>query len=253
MLYLIGLGIYDEEDISLRGLKTLKKADRVYAEFYTNAFNGDLGKLEKLTGKNIQTLHRADIEEHPEENIFKNSVKEDTALLVAGDPMIATTHSDIVLRARKAGIGTRIIHSSSIYSAVAEIGLQAYKFGKTTSIPYPEKDYLPESFYDALKSNLKEGMHTLLLLDVRAEEDRFMTVNEGIGILLRIEEKRKEKVFTEETLCVGIACLGGDSVIRYGKAKDLIDYGFGKTPHVLVVPGKMHFMEEEMLETFTHK
>lgn len=253
MLYLIGLGIYDEEDLSLLGLKTLKRVDKVYAEFYTNAFNGDLEKLEELIGKKIKVLNRQDIEEHPKENIFRSSLKGDTALLVSGDPMIATTHSDIVLRARKSGIETRIIHSSSIYSAIAEIGLQAYKFGRTASIPYPEKDYSPESFYDVLRDNLKAGMHTLLLLDVRSEEGKYMTVNEAISILFKIEEKRKENVFTGETLCVGVACLGGDSVIRYGKAEDVKEYDFGKTPHVLVVPGKLHFMEEEMLETFTHK
>ncbi|MBN2013769.1 MAG: diphthine synthase [Candidatus Altiarchaeota archaeon] len=253
MLYLIGLGIHDEEDISLRSLNILKKIDKVYAEFYTNAFNGDLGRLEGLIGKKILILSRQDLEERPDENILKYSLKEDAALLVSGDPMIATTHSDIVLRAGKSGIKTRVIHSSSIYSAVMETGLQAYNFGKTASIPYPEKGYHPTSFYDVLRDNLKLGAHTLFLLDVRAEEDRYMTVNDAIRILLQIEEKRRESIFTEETLCIGAARLGGDSLIRYGKAKDVKDYDFGKPPHILVVPGRLHFMEEEMLETLTHK
>ncbi|MBC7089677.1 MAG: diphthine synthase, partial [Methanobacteriaceae archaeon] len=35
MLYIIGLGLYDENDISIKGMKTLKECDRIFAEFYT--------------------------------------------------------------------------------------------------------------------------------------------------------------------------------------------------------------------------
>ncbi len=252
MLYLIGLGIYDEKDMSLRALEILRDADYVYSEFYTNAFTGDIRNLERLIGKKIQTLNRSDLEEHPEENILKNPSKK-TTLLIPGDPMVATTHTDLILRAKESGIEVKIIHSSSIYSAIAETGLHIYKFGKTTSLPFPQKNYFPTSPYTALKDNLRSGMHTLFLLDVRAQEDRYMTINDAIQIMHQIEESKKEKIFTKDTLCVGVARLGGDSTIIYGKTKDLMDYDFGRTPHSLVVPGKLHFIEEEMLQTFTHK
>ena len=35
MLYLIGLGLADEKDISVKGLEIVKKASRVYLEAYT--------------------------------------------------------------------------------------------------------------------------------------------------------------------------------------------------------------------------
>ena len=35
MLYIIGLGLADEKDISVKGLEIVKKADRVYLEAYT--------------------------------------------------------------------------------------------------------------------------------------------------------------------------------------------------------------------------
>ena len=35
MLYLIGLGLADEKDISVKGLGIVKKASRVYLEAYT--------------------------------------------------------------------------------------------------------------------------------------------------------------------------------------------------------------------------
>ena len=252
MLYLIGLGIYDELDITLRALEILKDVERVYVEFYTNASNVNLKNLEKLLGKKIYVLDRHDLEEHPEENILRDSMKKKTALLVPGDPMVATTHMDIILRARKLGIKTKVIHASSIYSAVAETGLQIYKFGKTTSIPFPDKSYFPTSPYDVLRENLKNDLHTLFLLDIKPEENRFISVNDAIEILLRIEEKKKENIFTKEILCVGVARLGNNSVIRFGRVMDLVNYNFGKPPHVLIAPGKLHFMEEEMLKAFTH-
>jgi diphthine synthase len=252
MLYLIGLGIYDEHDIPLRALEILGDVERVYAEFYTSASNVNLKNLEKFIGKRIQILDRPDLEEHPEENVLKDSLEEKTALLVSGDPMVATTHTDLILRARKLGIETKIIHASSIYSAIAETGLQIYKFGKTTSVPFPEKSYSPTSPYDVLRDNIRTGLHTLFLLDVKPAEKRFMSVNDAIKILLVIEGCKRENMFTEETRCVGAARLGNNSIIKFGQVRNLLEYDFGKPPHVLIVPGELHFMEEEMLKTFAH-
>jgi diphthine synthase len=250
MLYLIGLGLHSIQDMSLHSLEILKTADSIYAEFYTNAYNSEIPEIEALSGKKVALLKRSDLEEHPEENIL-SAPNKNVALLVGGDPMVATTHLDILLRAKKLGIKTKIIHASSIYSAVAETGLQIYKFGRTASIPYPEGKYFPTSPYDILKENQKTGAHTLMLLDVRAEEGRYMTVPEAIDLLLRMEETRKERVFSKDTLCVGVARLGGDSLIRVGRARELKKTDFGPPPHALIVPGKLHYMEEEMLNSFT--
>ena len=51
-LVFIGLGLYDEKDISLRGLEELKEADAVFAEFYTSLMPGfSIQKLEEMIGK----------------------------------------------------------------------------------------------------------------------------------------------------------------------------------------------------------
>lgn len=250
MLYLVGLGLHDEKDLSLKGLAILKDSDNIYAEFYTNFFNGNLENIEKLIGKKIEILGREDIEEHPEEKLLKNSIENNTTLLVPGDPMVATTHIDLVLRAKRLGIGVKIVHSSSIYSAISETGLQIYKFGRTTTIPFLEKNYLPMTPYDVLKENLERGLHTLMLLDIKSREKRFMTVNQGIEILMKIEEKRRDNVFHSNRFCIGVARLGGNPTIKAGKAMDLMKQDFGLPPHVLVVPGKLHFMEEEFLSEY---
>ncbi|MDD5112191.1 MAG: diphthine synthase [Candidatus Altiarchaeota archaeon] len=251
MLYLIGLGLSDEKDISLRGLEALKGSERVYFESYTGFFNGDLGRLEALCGRKIKALSRGDVEEHPEENVLKNALQGTVSLLVLGDPMVATTHVDLLLRARKKGIRTIVIHASSVYSAVAETGLQIYKFGRTTTIAYPEGSYFPTSPYDALGENRERGLHTLCLLDVKAAEGRYMTVNEAIGLLLRMESEKREGRFSGSTPCVGVARLGGDSTIKYGPVIKLLEADFGRPPHVLIVPGKLHYMEEEALKAFS--
>ena len=250
MLYLVGLGIFDEKDLSIRGLESLRNCSEIYAEFYTNYFSGSLSNLEDLIGKKIIPLQRGDLEEIPEQNVLKSSLKQDVALLISGDPMVATTHIDIILRAKKLGIPYKIIHSSSVYSAIGEAGLQIYKYGKTASLVYPEKNYFPTSPYDILSENQKMGLHTLFLLDIKAEENRFMTVNEAINILLDIEKQKKEGSFGPDTLCIGVARLGGDTLIKAGKASELQKEAFGKPPNCLIVPGKLHFMEKEALELF---
>ena len=73
-------------------------------------------------------------------------------------------------------------------------------------------------------------------------------VNEAIDYLIDIEQMRGEKVFTAKTLCVGCARLGSDKpTIIAGKAKELIDKDFGEPLHCLIIPGKLHFIEEEAI------
>jgi diphthine synthase len=158
---------------------------------------------------------------------------------------------DLLMRAKQAGIKTQIIHNASILSAVGVTGLQIYKFGKTTSIPFPEKGFEPETPYDVLKENQKMGLHTLLLLDLRPKENKFMTINDAINTLLKIEMRRNEKVFTKDTLCLGCAKIGSlDQKIKAGKPSELSKFNFGPGLHCLIVPGKLHFAEEEAIAMF---
>lgn len=241
MLYLVGLGLWDEKDISLRGLETAKKAARVYLEEYTSMLKGSgKTKLEKLIGREIVTLAREDIEQSPQ--WLDEAKVNDVVLLVGGDPLVATTHTDLLLRAWEKGIKTRIVHNASIYSAVAECGLQIYKFGKTATVVFWEKNYKPTSFYDVVKENTARGLHTLLLLDIRPE--RQMTPNEAIATLRQIDPK-----FAEREVVV-VSRVGGDTAVSYGKAGALEKLDHGAGLHVLVVPGELHVMEKAFLSHF---
>ncbi|EEB73626.1 diphthine synthase [Thermococcus sp. AM4] len=251
-LYFIGLGLYDERDITLKGLEIARKCDKVFAEFYTSLLAGTtMEGIEELIGKPIIRLSREDVELNFERIVLPEAKEKNVAFLTAGDPMVATTHSDLRIRAKKAGVESYVIHAPSIYSAVAVTGLQIYKFGKSATVAYPEKNWFPTSHYDVIKENRERGLHTLLFLDIKAEQNRYMTANEAMEILLRVEERKGEGVFTPETLVVVLARAGSlNPTIRAGYVGDMIHEDFGRQPHVLIVPGRLHIVEAEYLVEF---
>lgn len=247
MLYLIGLGLA-WGDLSMKALEAINKSDEVYLEAYTSISDWSVDRLKRLVGKKIIVLDRKQTEE--EMLFLKQAHLKDIALLVHGDPLSATTHAEILLQAKKKKIKTKIIHSSSVLTAVAETGLSLYKFGKTASIPLPEKGFAPSSFYDVLKENQSIGAHTLFLLDLKPAQKKFMTIPNAIKTLLEISKKRKEKFFTEKTLCIGCARLGTETQkIKAGTAKQLARESWGNLPYCLIVPAKLHFKEEEFIRT----
>ncbi len=54
MLTFIGLGLYDEKDITLKGLEAIRDADVVYAEFYTSPLGAKtIEKMEEVLKKSV--------------------------------------------------------------------------------------------------------------------------------------------------------------------------------------------------------
>ncbi|MDI6643696.1 MAG: diphthine synthase [Methanobacteriaceae archaeon] len=248
MLYFIGLGLFDEKDISLKGIEILKNVDIIYAEFYTaKLFGSTLSSLENIIESPIEVLSRKQVEE--EDIPIKSGLNKDVAFLTAGDPLIATTHSDMVIHAKKRGIKTQVVHASSIISAAPGLaGLQAYKFGKVTTIPFPEKNYFPHSPYLTIKANMGIKAHTLVLLDIRAEENRYMTANQGLDYLLKVEKERNEKIITENSIAVIIARAGSSKpLIKANRIHNLLNEDFGGPLHSLIIPSPLHIMEAEYL------
>lgn len=248
MLYLIGIGLGDEKDLTLRGLETIKRCSHVYFESYTSIYNGNFKKLEKMIGKKLIFADRKMIEVDCNV-ILEKAKKNDVALLIMGDVFSATTHADIILRAAEMKINVSVIHNASILTAIGDCGLSLYKFGKIASIPFVTDDWKVESPYDLLKEN--KDSHTLFLLDLKTKENKTMSFNEGIEFLVRIEEKRKEGLLTEKTNVVGLAGLGSSKAkIFYGPISKVLKKKVNIYPQCFIIPGKLHFIEEEMLERF---
>ena len=249
-LYMVGIGLNDEKDISLKGLETVKKCDIIYLENYTSKLSCDVRDLEKLYGKKIILADRNLVENEAEDTILKNAKEKDVAFLVIGDVFSATTHVDLMLRAKKENIAVKIIHNASVLTAVGVSGLELYKFGKTSSIPIINENV--ETPYDALKANQENNLHTLFILDLKEDSNDSLSVNDAIRYLLKVEMKRGERVFADNTVCVGCTKLGSlDQIIKAGKAKELLKYDFKKGMQCLIVPAKkLHFMEEEALRIY---
>jgi diphthine synthase len=254
MLTFIGLGLFDEYDISLKGLEAVKEAERVYVEFYTSCLMGtDLEKMEKLYGKKIHMLSREDVEQCPD--WLNEAIDKKVAFLTGGDTMISTTHVDLRLRAEKLGIETRLIHGASIASAVSGLtGLQNYRFGKSASIPHPYASrrgslVISETPYETIKQNFELGLHTLVFLDIDKNKG-YMTINQALGLLLEVEKKRDDEIISK-AIAVGIARAGSKiPIIKADYVKNLKNFDFGEPLHILILPGKLHFLEAEALMKF---
>lgn len=249
-LYLIGLGLADEKDITVRGLETVKNCDKVYLENYTSLLQCSVMDLEKCYGKKIIPADRVATEQGDEKIIDEAKYKK-VAFLVVGDPFSATTHIQLFKLAKERDVEVKVIHNASVLTAVGETGLELYKFGKITSIPFLEEHPNLETPYQVVKDNLKIGLHTLCLLDLKPAESKFMTIKEALDILEQIEKKKQEKIINKKLLVVGCARLGSEKqIIKAGTVSELKKVNFRKPPHCLIIPGKLHFVEKEMLDSF---
>ncbi|MBW2975728.1 diphthine synthase [Candidatus Woesearchaeota archaeon] len=243
-LYFIGLGLGDEKDITLKGLELIKKADKVYLEEYTSKLvRCSREDLERFYGRKIISADRDLVENKAEKTILKDAKQKDVAFLIIGDPFSATTHLDLKLRADSLGIKTIVIANTSIINAVGITGVDLYRFGRITTIPFDNKNI--RSPYDVIKNNLKNKLHTLVLLDLEPANNRYMKVSQALEYLLK-------RGLSKNQLCVGCAGIGGqDPIIKAGKAEDLLKKRFTGYPQCLIVASKLHFMEEEALKKYS--
>lgn len=250
-LIFVGLGLNDEKGITVKGLEETKKADTVFMELYTSLMpDFSLQRFEALCGKKVQIVSRRELEEENGTQILQAAKKGKAVFLVPGDPFIATTHVTLRIDAEKQGIKTHIIHGTSIMSAIVSLsGLHNYKFGKTVTVPFPEN--FSQTPYNVIAQNKKLGLHTLCLLDLKANENLFLSINQAITMLIEVEEKKELDVITSDTVAVGIARAGGNSpTLKADFVKDLVNYDFGEPPYSLIFPGDLHFMEVDSLIAF---
>lgn len=245
MLYLIGLGL-GEKGISLEGLETVKKCDKVYLEGYTVDFPYLRGNLGRILDVNIEVWGREKVET---EEIVEESRDKDVALLVYGSPLIATTHISLVRDASEKNVKYKVINSASVFDAVVESGLQFYKFGKVASMPQwdEKKNYRPDSFMEIVKDNKKIDAHSLILCDIG------LKFSEALEQLKKASKNRGFSL--DDKKLVVCESLGTEKEkFYYGEAEKLEKLNENneiKNPFCLVIPGKFHHSEEEFVELFS--
>lgn len=248
MLYLIGTGLY-KDDISIGALEKLKRCSRIYLENYTSKAAESASDLEISYGVSISPASRDFLEST--DTLIKEAEEKDVALLVAGSPLFATTHTDILLRARKYGVEVKTFHSSGIHNAIGSCGLYSYAFGRTVSIPFFEDSWRPTSFYKNICNNIRSGLHTLCLLDIRVDShsEKFMSPKVAISQLLECESIEKESIIHKKTSLFVISRFGHpDEKVLFGTIESFRDTSFGRPLHSLIVPAQMDTIESEHVD-----
>lgn len=269
MLHLIGIG-YRKEHITPEMIEIIKNSDEVFLEYYTSFYETDFKELEEYLGTKITICNRDIIESQIEERIIKPAKEKTIALLVIGDPLIATTHTDLLLRCAELSIESKVYNNVSIGNFITRTGLQFYKFGKITSIPFYSEKFMPRTPYLIHMDNHKMGAHSLFLLDLNPSDDvaykghsKYLKAHEAAEFLLKIPkimieneelEEKDGQMIDPETPVVVCSRLGfTDEEIVYDTIEGLI--AMDKTrnfrePLCLIIPGDMHEMEERFLKQF---
>jgi len=243
MLTFVGLGLYDERSVTLEGRDAVREADRVFAECYTSKLVGaSVGNVETFHGVDIEVRDREGVEQAPGP-ILDAAESGDAAFLTAGDTMISTTHVDLRLRATERGIETRVVHGTTAGAAAASLtGLQNYRFGKATTLPFPYAhgaDGVPGSVLDTIADNRERGLHTLVYLDIKAERGEYMTADVAADLLAGP---------LPDALGVVVARAGSpDPLVTADRVAALAGESFGDPLHLLVLPGDLHHVERDAL------
>ncbi|MFB3113718.1 MAG: diphthine synthase [Nitrosopumilaceae archaeon] len=250
MLWFVGLGISGVDSISVSTQKLLKQADIVYMEQFTSPISkSDTAKITKLAKSKLKIAKRWVVEDGTE--ILKNAKKKKVVLLAYGDPYIATTHIELRVRAIQEKIKTRTVHAaSSLTSLVGEAGLHYYKIGKIVTIMSELKSMTTP--YYVIYKNLIDGNHTLLLLEYNQDAEFFLEPKNALNALLETEKEQKRKVIHPSTFVIVASRIGfKNQEITSGKISTLKKIDFGKPPHTIIIPGKLHFTESDAIKVLT--
>lgn len=241
-LWFVGAGLEDERGLSERAVEVLRRCDRVYAEEYTSQLApGSLERLSARIERPVEMLSREQVESGRVVLDALGSTRR-VALVTPGDPFAATTHVALRLQAEAAGHEWRYVPGPSILTAAASfVGLIHYRFGRTVSLPFPEPTFQPTSPIEAIGRNREAGLHTLLLLDLRPAERRFLLAGEALRELGRLDPDGRRL----PTDVVVVARVGTESARAwYGPRPTLESVEFGPPMHAVLLPApELHFEE----------
>jgi len=254
MLYLIGAGIYDTFE-TCNSVNILKDCDRIYIERFTSPISDNFIQILKSTlepNKKIEFVKRWFVEDGRQ--ILDESKTLNVGLVSYGDPTIATTFTELRIRAIKNEIIVKVIHAASgITSLVGESGLQIYKIGKLVTMMEEKQSSI--SVYTTIFNNLNLNCHTIILTEYRQDENGsvfFLKPNDVFSRLLETEKDIKYEFVYEESFLIVLSRIGTESQrIVSGKIKSLIGIDYGKGPHAIIFPSKLHFTEEDALLNLT--
>lgn len=243
MLWLVGLGISGSGSVPEDAARLIRSADIVYLETFTSPAC-ELKPIGSLTGE-LRTAKRWMVEDGRE--ILDGAAQKTVVLVSYGDPLVATTHNDLRVRAAERGIPTGVVHASSaVASVIGECGLHHYKVGRMATIMNDAKS-LTTPYYVTYR-NAVVGGHTVLLLEYNEDDNFFLDPAAALRMLLEAESGQGRGVFTKDAYVVVASRVGLDGQrIRAGRISSMVDRDFGPPPHTVVVPGRLHFTERDAI------
>jgi diphthine synthase len=247
-LVIAGLGLDCPNSVPIEVIEIAKKSDKILIEAYTSPLPNDkIAKLEVIIGKRFEKVSRERVEDGKQ--IIEYAKNLNVVLLCPGDPLVATTHQELRLRALQKGVKCKVIHSSSIIPAViGEIGLHHYKLGKVVTM-VSSSPLSSLTVYQTVFENMIRNLHSLILLEFVQEKDFELKPNDALKELMNREEERNLNVAKKDTFAIVASRVGqqNQSLIG-GYCKDLSEMDFGNGPHSIVIPADLHFTEREALK-----
>jgi diphthine synthase len=246
-LALIGLGTQGTDSIPAGAVEYARSSDSVFADVYTSPWpDGLMAKVAGLLGRELVPATRVLLEDG--RRIMEEGSRGSVCILCMGDPLVATTHMTLRLRAMELRIPVKVFYSSGVLNTVfGETGLHPYKLGRVVTLVRSEPAALG-SVYSSVKETLGLGLHVLLLLEYSHDEGFSLDPADGLRMMSEVEKSYRLGIFTDDRLVIVASRLGWpDQSVRAGPLASMLNLEFGPPPHSIVIPGSLHYTESEAL------
>ena len=235
--------------LSLEAVKHLSRAHVVYVDTYTMPGASWLLEEARRFNDNVKEATRETLESSSE-RILEEAARSYVAVLVPGDPLIATTHISLLVEANLKGVESKYIPGvSGVCSAKAASGLHYYRFGRTVTIPGPWRRVKPYSVVEAIYSNLCINLHTLLLLDVDDNGNQ-LAPHDAVRILEEAEREITQEAGVDPMLArlpllIVAEAAGTDRqrITLYHNPRELSRRSEWTAPSSIIIPAILHETE----------
>lgn len=264
-LWFVGTGVSGAASLSAAGREAISGAAAVYVEQFTSPWPaGAEDEVARLAGAGRVVRAKRWMIEDGAEILRRAESGEDVAVVSYGDPYAATTHTELRVRAARAGVRTRTAHAASALTAiVGECGLHHYKVGRIATVMRSAAGAGEGAFgepaagaaaaastYRLLRANIQEGCHTILLLEY--DEDGggfFMGPRQAMDMLEEADRGQQWRGAFDGSTYVAVASRVGlpGQAVAAGRVGSVRGMDFGSPPHAIVVPGSLHFTEADAL------
>ncbi len=249
-LLLVGMGVHGALGLPVGAVEELRRCDQVLLDSYTSPVDQAraLEDLRSVLGVEVRAASREELEDV--RRVLSAASRGCVGLIVPGDVFAATTHDALRQEAIRLGIQVRVWHSSSIIvSALGRVGLHVYKLGFVgTLVSGP-----PQAAYRAyfgVTSALRNSQHSLLLLQHDPRTGEGVDVGEGLRALEEAEKSWRLGTFgPDRVIIVASRLFSASESVRVLRLEEALGADFGEHPHTIIVPGRLHYTEEELLRT----